>query len=387
MELASHLLHDHQPPHLHHIHLGKRLGLVTVKHHPSACRSDDHPSILLPASLLATLTPVPNVRPIQHGVKRSKAASSQPIPMTAEEDAQLAEYKQLNQQLLDRHARKGYSESDSLSLSTMVLRINPEHATAWSFRRHCLLALRSQADPDQDSQAFDHALRDELPLTLASFQRNPKAYPIWEHRKWVLGQMADADWQAELALLEKLFKLDGRNFHAWDYRRYVISRIKQSQPSETLDAEELAFSGQQIEANFSNFSAWHYRSKLLQSQLDQYDQAHDTDGGQDRKKKEDILVAELEWVRGALWIDPNDQSAWLFHRWLLSQTQDEQILAAEHASIAELLEVEPDAKWAIAALIRARPAEHAHLLERLITLDPLRRQRYLDLVQPNPKAD
>ncbi|WAR64191.1 hypothetical protein PtB15_16B351 [Puccinia triticina] len=156
--------------------------------------------------------------------------------------------------------------------------------------------------------------------------------------------------------------------HAWDYRRYVILRIKQSQPLETLDAEELAFSGQQIK-------------------LDQYDQAHDADCGQDQKKKEDILAAELEWVRGALWIDPNDQSAWLFHHWLLSQTQDKQILAAKHASIAELLEVEPDAKWAIAALIRARPAEHAHLLERLITLDPLRRQRYLDLVQPNPKAD
>ncbi|EFP89978.1 uncharacterized protein PGTG_16266 [Puccinia graminis f. sp. tritici CRL 75-36-700-3] len=322
-----------------------------------------------------------------HGVKRSKGAPSQPRPLTAEEDAQLAEYKRLNQELLGRHALKGYSESDSLSLSTMVLRINPEHVTAWSFRRHCLLTLRSQVDSDQANECYESALRDELPLTLASFQRNPKAYPIWEHRKWVLGQMTEADWQAELALLEKLFKLDGRNFHAWDYRRYVISRIKQSQPSESLDADELAFSGQQIEANFSNFSAWHYRSKLLQSRLDQYNQTHDNHDGQGRKEKEEILATELEWVRGALWIDPNDQSAWLFHRWLLSQTQDEQIQAAEYASIAELLEVEPDAKWAIAALIRARPVEHVHLLDRLIALDPLRRQRYLDLANPTAELD
>ncbi|KAH9462647.1 hypothetical protein H4Q26_012188 [Puccinia striiformis f. sp. tritici PST-130] len=322
-----------------------------------------------------------------HGVKRSKDGSSQPKPMSVEEDAQLTEYKRLNQDLLERHALKRYSEPDSLSLSTMVLRINPEHVTAWSFRRHCLLTLRPRGDPDQEGQAFDGALQGELPLTLASFQRNPKAYPIWEHRKWVLAQMSVSDWKAELVLLEKMFKLDGRNFHAWDYRRHVISKIKHSQPSERLDADELAFSGQQIEANFSNFSAWHYRSKLLRSQLDQYDHIQPQDDGgnngvEDRVEKDKILKSELEWVRGALWIDPNDQSAWLYHRWLLSQTRDEQIQTDEYASIAELLEVEPDAKWAIAALILARPVEYAHLLDRLVALDPLRKQRYLDLVRP-----
>ncbi|POW05899.1 hypothetical protein PSHT_10575 [Puccinia striiformis] len=332
----------------------------------------------------------------QHGVKRSKDGSSQPKPMSVEEDAQLTEYKRLNQDLLERHALKRYSEPDSLSLSTMVLRINPEHVTAWSFRRHCLLTLRPRGDPDQEGQAFDGALQGELPLTLASFQRNPKAYPIWEHRKWALAQI----------LLEKMFKLDGRNFHAWDYRRHVISKIKHSQPSERLDADELAFSGQQIEANFSNFSAWHYRSNSYDPNW-----TNTTIFGlnlkmmMDRVEKDKILKTELEWVRGALWIDPNDQSAWLYHRWLLSQSsypqkktfqgrgsdllytpfdfpRDEQIQTDEYASIAELLEVEPDAKWAIAALILARPVEYAHLLDRLIALDPLRKQRYLDLVRP-----
>ncbi|EFP83676.1 uncharacterized protein PGTG_09389 [Puccinia graminis f. sp. tritici CRL 75-36-700-3] len=269
----------------------------------------------------------------------------------------------------------------------MVLRINPEHVTAWSFQRHCLLTLCSEVDSNRASQCYESALQDELPLTLASFQRNPKACPIWEHQKWVLGQMNEADWQAEIALLEKLFKLNGRNSHAWDYRRYVISIIKQSQPLETLDADVLVFSRQQIEANFSNFSAWHYRSKLLQSRLNQYNHTDDNDDSQDRKEKEEILATELEWVCEAPWIDPNDQSAWLFHRWLLSQTRDKQIQAAEYALIVELLEVEPNAKWAIAALIRARPVEYAHLLDRLIALDPLRRQRYLDLANPTAELD
>lgn len=284
----------------------------------------------------------------------------------------MEEYKNFNQDLLTRNKIKQYADPTSLSLSTAVLRLNPEHVTAWSFRRHCLLALRSGSADKELS--FDKILQDELALTFASFQRSPKAYPIWEHRKWVLANIFEADWQAELKLLEKLLKLDGRNFHAWDYRRYVISRIKESgQSALTLDQDELYFSGQQIESNFSNFSAWHYRSKLLQSQLDRYDH------NEGRAGKDARIREELEWVRGALWIDPNDQSAWLYHRWLLSQTQDEGIRSSEFRSIQELLEIEPDSKWAMTALLFYQPRKHQHYVDRLLTLDPLRKQRYLDL--------
>lgn len=46
---------------------------------------------------------------------------------------------------------------------------------------------------------------------------------------------------------------------AWNYRRYVLA----SMPVRRHDTSELAYTSKKIQANFSNFSAWHQRSKVL----------------------------------------------------------------------------------------------------------------------------
>jgi geranylgeranyl transferase type-2 subunit alpha len=53
--------------------------------------------------------------------------------------------------------------------------------------------------------------------------------------------------------------------HAWDYRRYVLASLPMSfQPPRTLQ-QELGYTRKKIESNFSNFSAWHCRTKILGS--------------------------------------------------------------------------------------------------------------------------
>ena len=55
-----------------------------------------------------------------------------------------------------------------------------------------------------------------------------------------------------------------RSVHAWGYRRYVIASLPDSFPSKKTPQDELRFTKKKIESNFSNFSAWHYRTKLLE---------------------------------------------------------------------------------------------------------------------------
>jgi hypothetical protein len=62
-----------------------------------------------------------------------------------------------------------------------------------------------------------------------------------------------------------------------------------------------------VESNFSNYSAWHYRSKLLPHLR------------ADPASLRSSLLEELQLLRNAFFTAPEDQSAWFYHRWLIAQ--------------------------------------------------------------------
>ena len=55
-------------------------------------------------------------------------------------------------------------------------------------------------------------------------------------------------------------------------------------------------------------------------------------------------MVEFELVKQALYIDPNDQSGWLYHRWLVGRGDDPAVLEREIGVITEILELEEDSK-------------------------------------------
>ena len=191
-------------------------------------------------------------------------------------------------------------DDEAWKLTDKVLLENPDIATLWNYRREML----SAALPTKSKEETIALLNKELSLLEQCLRVNPKSYCIWLHRRWVMTHSPAPDWTRDKSLCDLFLKHDERNFHCWDYRRFVVSQAG------ITPEEEFAFSYSKIASNFSNYSAWHYRSKLL-PQLRPGSKPGTVDGT--------ALAQEFELVQNAFFTDPSDQSAWFYHRWLLGK--------------------------------------------------------------------
>ena len=154
----------------------------------------------------------------------------------------------------------GSLDEEALDATTNLLAANPEHYTGWNYRRKVLANLFVTAPPAQEKEVPDffaaarevpldskggssasspslllkrRLLEEDLMLTQEALRIHPKAYWIWNHRKWCLIEMptdedaeeADtnekdfeaktkalsAKWQREMGLVNKMLDLDPRN--------------------------------------------------------------------------------------------------------------------------------------------------------------------------------
>jgi geranylgeranyl transferase type-2 subunit alpha len=186
-------------------------------------------------------------------------------------------------------------------------------------------------------------------------------------------------------------------FSLLDYRRFVVAAANVSSEA------ELAYSHEKIQENFSNYSAFHHRSNFIKSQVDSLTT---------------VLPAEFSIVKNAVFTEPDDQSAWWYHQflltWALTEVKEKQTsgTAEEAATLASwragmlqqqlelmrtLYEIEPVCMWvmnslvAMIALLCSAPlasagagcvdmsallAERSELLLKLVDVDPNHRQRY-----------
>ena len=429
--------------------------------------------------------------------------------------------------------------STTMDLVEKALLVNPDPSHLWNHRRELVQQCMDEQEPCDKSKVLQH----ELTLTQSAIQRNPKAYGAWFHRKWTIRQLlllllldcssnnsssstSTATGTAEkaseqqsspttmipllngeIALTAKLLSSDERNFHCWNYRRYVVDALATSSyiqllqssstlsPSssslsiqkvayqmdgswklfqdsttsmgaqvaavaaveaaeiqkdtsdkidenvtETATSKELRssllqiiqsewkFTQTKIQDNFSNFSAFYYRSQLLPI-LHQMEKATATN----ETAMTDRMEEEFQLVENAMCTEPDDQTAWWYHAILLdfivaneaspniagndSSNNEDKASATENAvdyyknrlqQQAELLrellaeeasEAAGGGKWILLGLHRilhvltdklrcideekqdAYRSEQVKLLNQLIQVDPDRTQRYLELIQ------
>ncbi|KAF8753505.1 Rab-protein geranylgeranyltransferase [Rhizoctonia solani] len=324
---------------------------------------------------------------MEHGIKRIKQTEEAIKAQKERERVKIDRLVSIEKDVFDRRSKEDLSQ-ESLEATTTLLALYPELYTAWNFRRTVLAdGIFPKSSPEEVFKAVD----GELSLTLAALQVHPKVYWLWNHRRWCLENIPDGPegaekswkssiWARELAIVEKMLDRDSRNFHAWNYRRYVLASVPE--PDRRSPESELAYTTRKIEQNFSNFSAWHQRTKVFGVLW------------RDRPELEAAAKSEeFEFVRNALWTDPGDQSAWLYHRWLIGKGDDAVTVKSEISSIEELVvEVGSDSKWPLQALVHYKSLLASHdsaakpdllrecrtLTERLIQIDPMRQQMYQD---------
>jgi len=351
-----------------------------------------------------------------------------------------------------------------LSLTEKMLSVNPDPSHLWNIRREMLLFVPPLTTANDNTAPGDaHPSKEppfelpaELALTAHCLQRNPKSYSAWYHRKWSVAYSlthpgsndeSDASKQhltnmkttlkAELELCAQFLQLDERNFHCWNYRRFVVallgscgrtvekdvgigetpnildmdlfdgswsSWLNQSkvmmgaqlsksagaamgaismnseeeggeascvakaiiplskQELEEIITNEWDFTSAKIQDNFSNGSAFHYRSKLLplllSSQL-----SSDSNSSEGNHKSDNVnerydailALAREEWesiLLNAIFTEPDDQTPWWYHRFIVSWAKPsddledgmfeeyESLLYEMADSLRDLLEVE-----------------------------------------------
>ncbi|CAA7411040.1 unnamed protein product [Spirodela intermedia] len=233
-----------------------------------------------------------------HGRPR-KTAKAEDLVASA---AKAEKLRQLQSQLLRNHNDRIYNK-EALEICSKLLEVNPEVYTAWNYRK---LAVQSNLESCGDHEVVQSIVNQELKIAEIALRRNPKCYGAWQHRKWILNLGSDkADFDQEFRLLDQLLKADSRNFHGWNHRRFVVAL------KNVKEEEELNFTTEKINTNFSNYSAWHNRSVILSHLMKQNAPGFDP--------REKVLTEELEFIHQALFTDPDDQSGWFYHLWLLDQ--------------------------------------------------------------------
>lgn len=278
----------------------------------------------------------PNPFRLMHGRPR------QPSRALSEADqANIAKYNKHKTAALTAHKMKVYNPT-TLALTASLMVVNPDFYTVFNFRKEILSDMMTK-----DPAGKEALLREELGIMNKALEKQPKSYYAWYHRIWVLEQ-GPPDLLHELELCAKFLTADPRNFHCWNYRLYVADRAI-AEGLATV-ADQLAFTTEKIRQNFSNYSAWHARSIYLPRQLAATLAAAGKQGkaspaaasgsgegstegkeGEERGPEAgsaqgdasrvwgEMLQSEFELVMVAFAMEPDDQSAWLYHRWLLAQ--------------------------------------------------------------------
>ncbi|EIM88998.1 protein prenylyltransferase [Stereum hirsutum FP-91666 SS1] len=174
-----------------------------------------------------------------------------------------------------------------LDLTEQIIRMNPAHYSAWTYRYQTLIHLQTPLGP-------------ELELTNDLTRAYLKTYQVWHHRRLLVTALNDPT--PELPFIETILGIDAKNYHTWSYRQWLLSHFDREEMWES----EVPFLERLVEEDVRNNSAWHHRFFVVFERKAK-------EGGVD----EDVVKRELVYTKQKIALAPNNMSAWNYLRGVL----------------------------------------------------------------------
>jgi len=329
-----------------------------------------------------------------------------------------------------------------------ALQANPKSYGAWHYRKRCLqqylLLLQNKKNSTIISDPAAAVLEQELELTSLFFQRDERNFHCWSYRRfvvscclWIIGTTTAESSTAPPPPVGE-WRLDHDDGKLWMGAQISRSSntpdtpassgetaTRTAQQDERVTAileKEWAFTEDKIRDNFSNFSAFHYRSKLLPVLVERRSSPEQHSSSLSEMTTT-MVASELELVLNAVFTEPDDQTAWWYQRFLLDFMTSSSSISPSHSSsssndgavavnefqnilqphmdqLRELQAEYPTGKWVLTGVLQCLQhgssssssslqentvAEQCRILEQLIAIDPDRTGRYQYLLRQTKK--
>jgi geranylgeranyl transferase type-2 subunit alpha len=252
-------------------------------------------------------------------------------------------YQQLVGLIVAKRSQNDMS-NETFDLIEQFLIKNPDYYSLWNYRKVILihrypeinLITPSSSSSSNNNKSNNENLQNihdpeivekEMQLSQKAILKNPKSYGAWYHRIWIL-QRFEVNINHEIELCNRFLVTDQRNFHCWNYRRYLIDNFSSSSSSSSSPSpspsivSEYQYTTNKLSENFSNYSAYHHRSIYLPLHLAT---ATTTTTPSPASPPTpacltdllEILEMEFQLIENAIFTEPDDQSAWWYDIFLM----------------------------------------------------------------------
>jgi hypothetical protein len=130
-------------------------------------------------------------------------------------------------------------------------------------------------------------------------------------------------FEQQIEVCSRLAKLKARNYHAWSFRHWIVSRL----PFD-LAFKELADMERWCRTHVTDHSGWNHRQHTLNVLVKRYQASGDADGSSEK-----LVLAEFKFVSEVMAPYPTHEALWCHRRYVMQCLLNQARKAVPHDAV------------------------------------------------------